>query len=136
MSGINAEDMGNNALDAISKKEGKLDDVMKQLLENMDKMSACHEYVGYLQYNLGDPDGLIQFVPFLKDLVNNHYRLTIALTDCAYVISRAAVRAFIPIVAYLDEACGKFDEKEHKNKLKAACREAGRKLAIDYFSLP
>merc|ERR1712228_364365 len=87
-------------------------------------------------YNLADPDGLIQFVPFLKDLVHGHYRLTIALTDCAYVISRAAVRAFIPIVKYLDEACTKFDEKTHKKKLQDACREAGRKLAIDYFSLP
>ena len=98
--------------------------------------NKCHKYVGYIQYNLGDPDGLIQYIPFLNDLANNHYRLTIALTDCAYIISRATVRAFIPIAKYLNEACSSFDEKTHKAKLKKACREAGRKLAIDYFSLP
>merc|ERR1712176_1418861 len=72
-----------------------------------------------------------------NDLLNNHLRLSIALTDCAYVLSRAAVRAFIPIVKYLSDASNKFEgEKEHKLKLQSACREAGRKLAIDYFSLP
>ena len=126
----------NKAMDDIKNKNGKLEDVMLALLKSIDQMDACYKYVGYLQYNLGDPDGLIQYVPFLKDLVNNHYRLTIALTDCAYVIARAAVRAFIPIVKYLDEACTKFDEKTHKDKLREVCREAGRKLAIDYFSLP
>lgn len=124
------------ALTDIKNKNGKFGDILINLLESIDDMNKCHKYVGYIQYNLGDPDGLIQYIPFLNDLANNHYRLTIALTDCAYIISRATVRAFIPIVKYLDEACDKFDENTHKTKLRDACREAGRKLAIDYFSLP
>jgi len=124
------------ALDDIKNKKGKFPEILRNLLDSIDDMNKCHKYVGYLQYNLGDPDGLIQYIPFLNDLANNHYRLTIALTDCAYILSRAAVRAFIPIVTYLDKCCTKFDEKTHKQELQAACREAGRKLAIDYFSLP
>ena len=126
----------NKALTDIKNKNGKFADILVNLLDSIDDMNKCHKYVGYIQYNLGDPDGLIQYIPFLNDLANNHYRLTIALTDCAYIISRATIRAFIPIVKYLDKACTKFDEKTHKKELQDACREAGRKLAIDYFSLP
>jgi len=124
------------ALDAIKAKKGKLTEVVTNLLDSIDEMEACYKYVGYLQYNLGDPDGLVQYVPFLADLQSNHYRLTIALTDCAYIIGRATVRAFLPIVAYLDSACDSFDADKHKELLRAAVRESGRKLAIDYFSLP
>jgi len=124
------------ALTAIKAKEGKLTEVVTALLASIDEMQNCHQFVGYLQYNLGDPDGLVQFVPFLADLQSNHYRLTIALTDCAYIIGRATVRAFLPIVAYLDSACDSFDAEKHKELLRAAVRESGRKLAIDYFSLP
>jgi len=124
------------ALDAIKAKQGKLTDVVNNLLDSIDGMDACYKYVGYLQYNLGDPDGLVQYVPFLADLQSNHYRLTIALTDCAYIIGRATVRAFLPIVAYLDSACSSFDEQKHADLLREAVRESGRKLAIDYFSLP
>eukprot|EP01084_Bolivina_argentea_P016088 30149_1 len=127
----------NRALSDIKNKNGKFEDIIGELLNSIDDMNKCYKYVGYLQYNLGGDDNiLIEYIPFLSDLQNNHYRLTIALTDCAYIISRATIRAFIPIINYLNEACNKFDENTHGKKLRDACRESGRKLAIDYFSLP
>jgi hypothetical protein len=120
----------------IADKKTSVTDALSQLLQQIDGMQACHKFVGYLQYNMGDPDGLIQYVPFLSDLQNNHYRLTIALTDLAYILSRATVRAFMPIAKYLDECSNNFDAGAHSAKMKEACRESGRKLAIDYFSMP
>jgi hypothetical protein len=99
-------------------------------------MDECHKYVGYIRYNLGDPE-IGQYIPFLNEIQENHYRLTIALTDIAYVLGRAGVNAFEPILQYVDKITENgFDEKAHEKHVQDAVREGGRRLAIDFFSLP
>jgi len=122
------------ALNALS--NGKASETIPKLIESINKMSAAHHYVGYLRYNLGDPE-IGQYVPYLNEIQENHYRLTIALTDMAYVMGRGGVNAFEPLLKYLDKICESgFDEKCHQKEIQDAVREGGRRLAIDYFSLP
>jgi len=99
-------------------------------------MYEAHHYVGYLRYNLGDPE-IGQYIPYLDQIQDNHYRLTIALTDIAYVMSRAGVNAFEPLLRYVDKVAETgFDEKTHTKEIQDHVREGGRRLAIDYFSIP
>jgi len=73
----------------------------------------------------------------LNEIQDNHYRLTIALTDVAYVLARAGANAFQPLLKYLDKISENgFDEKTHEKEIQDSVREGGRRLAIDYFSLP
>jgi len=115
---------------------GKTMDAFAKLIESINKMSECHKYVGYLRYNLGDPE-IGQYVPYLDQIQDNHYRLTIALTDIAYVLSRAGVNAFERVFQYVDKISENgFDEKAHDKEIQDCVREGGRRLAIDFFSLP
>ena len=47
-------------------------------------------------YNLGDPD-IGQYIPFLDEIQDNHYRLEIAITDMWYLLSLAATRGVRPL---------------------------------------
>jgi len=115
---------------------GKAMDIIPNLIKSIDQMFEAHRYVGYLRYNLGDPE-IGQYVPYLDQIQDNHYRLTIALTDIAYVTSRAGVNAFEPLLKYVDKVAENgYDEKTHQKEIQDHVREGGRRLAIDFFSLP
>jgi len=115
---------------------GKAMDVVSNLIASIDKMSEAHHYVGYLRYNLGDPE-MGQYIPYLDEIQDNHYRISIALTDVAYVMARAGVNAFEPLLKYVDKVAENgFDEKTHTKEIQDQVREGGRRLAIDFFSIP
>lgn len=116
--------------------QGKASEAVAKLIQSVNTMEQANLYVGYLRYNLGDPE-IGQYIPFLNEIQENHYRLTISLTDVAYVLSRAGVNAFEPLLKYLDKVVDNgYDEKSHEKEIQDAVREGGRRLAIDFFSLP
>jgi len=58
------------------------------------------------------------------------------VVDVVYVLGRAMCRALEPLCEYVDRAAENFDEKTHEEEIKKAVWAGGKKLAIDYFSLP
>ena len=114
---------------------GKAQDLITTLIDNVNQMSDCYKFAGYLMYNLGDPD-IGQYIPFLNEIQDNHYRLAIAMTDMCYLLSRAATRGFRPLCKYVDFCGDSYDAKEFDTGLTKAIRECGRSLSSDYFDMP
>ena len=58
---------------------------------------------------------MVNIIPFLNEIQDNHYRLVIGLTDMAYLLARAAARGFLPLCEYADKLTDSgFDANEHK----------------------
>lgn len=106
-----------------------------KLLVSIDTLYECYKYINFLRYNLGNPQWG-EWIPFINDIQETHARLTIALSDTGYILSRAGVEAFMPLFKYVDEAADKFDEKTHEEHLRLAVRKGGKNLARQYFYLP
>jgi len=124
-----------SALESIE-NGGKAADEIGKLISAINKMEECKLFAGYLMYNLGDPQ-IGQWIPFLNEIQDNHYRLAVSMTDLAWLISRAATRAFIPLCKYIDfVADSGYDATEFTAGVTKAMRDAGRSLASDYFDIP
>ena len=74
--------------------------------------------------SLGDRD-IGQYIPFLNEIQDNHYRLAIAMTDMCYLLS---------LGKYVD-FCDSYDAKDFDAGLTKAIHECGRLLASDYFDM-
>jgi len=91
-------------------------------------------YVPYIQYPSGDP--IFEWFPPIADIIEKHHRLTVAMIDVVYVLGRGMCRALEPLCEYVDKAIDNFDEKTHDEEVKKAVWTGGKRLALDYFSLP
>ena len=111
-------------------------DSAKKLLTSINKMNKCEDYACYLTFNFRANDTIKKFIPFIEELEENNFRLAIALSDMSYVLARAMIRAFTPFVTTVDALSKDFDKGKVKKQIEDAVREGGKKLALDYFSLP
>jgi len=91
-------------------------------------------YTPYLQYPAGDP--IFEWFPPIADIIEKHQRLTVAMVDVVYVLGRGLCRAFEPLCEYVDKAAENYDEKTHEEEVSKAVWTGGKKLALDFFSLP
>jgi hypothetical protein len=98
-------------------------------------LNCTWKYTPYVQYNCGDPE-IVEWFPPIERLTEKHQRLTVALIDTVWVLSRGLCRALHPLMAYADEAAKDFNSVTHEDKVKEALQAGGKKLAMDYFYLP
>jgi len=101
----------------------------------LSDLNHTWKYTPYVQYNCGDPD-VLEWFPPIERLTEKHQRLTVALIDTVWVLSRGLCRALHPLMVYADQAKSGFDADKHEAGVKKALQAGGRKLALDYFYLP
>jgi hypothetical protein len=92
------------------------------------------KYVPYIQYPTGDP--ILEWFPPIENISEKHQRLTVAMIDVVYVLGRGLCRAFEPLCEYVDKASSSYDEKTHESEVAKAVWLGGKRLALDFFSLP
>ncbi|ETO35419.1 hypothetical protein RFI_01644, partial [Reticulomyxa filosa] len=102
--------------------------------DRISDLDCTWKYVPYIQYPSGDP--ILEWFPPIENIVEKHHRLTVAMLDVVYVLGRGLCRALEPLCEYVDKAASSFDEKTHEEELRKAVWTGGKKLAVDYFSLP
>jgi len=122
-----------DAMEALAKGEGVAETCRKTMNRICD-LDYTWRYTPYIQYPHGDP--IWEWFPPIENIVEKHQRLTVAVVDVVYVLGRAMCRALEPLCEYVDRAAENFDEKTHEEEIKKAVWAGGKKLAIDYFSLP
>jgi hypothetical protein len=89
--------------------------------------------VTYLQYPEGNP--IFEWFPPIENIVDKHNHFVVAMLDVVYVLGRGLCRAFEPLCEYVDKA-DNFDQKKHEDGVHTAVWTGGKRLALDFFSLP
>jgi hypothetical protein len=109
-------------------------DTCRKTMARVEDLNCTWKYVTYLQYPSGNP--VFEWFPPIENIVEKHNRLAVAMLDVVYVMGRGLCRAFEPLCEYADKAANDFDEKKHEEEVAKAVWNGGKRLALDFMSLP
>jgi len=115
-------------------KGAKAAETCRSTMERVCDLDHTWKYAPYIQYPSGD--SILEWFPPIEEIVEKHNRLTVAAIDVVYVLGRGLCRALEPLCEYVDKASENFDEKCHQDEVAKAVWTGGKRLALDYFSLP
>lgn len=121
-------------MDALSKGGANAAETCRKTMARICDLDYTWKYVPYIQYPTGDP--ILEWFPPIENIIEKHQRLTVAMVDVTYVLGRSMCRALEPLCEYVDKTCENFDEKTHETEVAKAVWLGGKRLAMDYFSLP
>jgi hypothetical protein len=105
----------------------------KKTMARVCELDHTWQYVTYLQYPGGNP--IFEWFPPIENIVDKHNHFVVAMLDVVYVLGRGLCRAFEPLCEYVDKA-DNFDQKKHEDGVHTAVWTGGKRLALDFFSLP
>jgi len=108
-------------------------DTCRKTMTRVCDLDCTWKYVTYLQYPEGNE--IFEWFPPIADIIEKHNRLVVAMLDIVYVLGRGLCRAFEPLCEYVDKA-ENFDEKRHEEEVAKAVWAGGKRLALDFFSVP
>jgi len=106
----------------------------RKTMARVEDLNCTWKYVTYLQYPSGNP--VFEWFPPIENIVEKHNRLAVAMLDVVYVMGRGLCRAFEPLCEYADKAANDYDEKKHEEEVAKAVWNGGKRLALDFLSLP
>jgi len=105
----------------------------RKTMSRVCELDHTWQYVTYLQYPEGNE--ILEWFPPIENIIEKHNRLVVAMLDVVYVLGRGLCRAFEPLCEYVDKA-ENFDQKKHDEEVAKAVWAGGKRLALDYLSLP
>jgi hypothetical protein len=114
--------------------EKNVADTCRKTMSRICDLDYTWKYTPYIQYPSGDP--ILQWFPPIENIIEKHNRLTVAMIDVVYVLGRGLCRAFEPLCEYVDKCIENWDEKQHEEEIRNSVWIGGKRLAMDYFSLP
>lgn len=121
-----------DALEAL--KTSSAAETCRTTMSRVCDLDYTWRYTPYLQYPSGDE--ILEWFPPIADIIEKHQRLTVAMIDVVYVLGRGLCRAFEPLCEYVDKTVDNYDEKIHNDEINKAVWIGGKRLALDFFSLP